>query len=57
MANSTATEVSGTGWQSGINSEVRFAAWIAAMRATPSTSPFFAVPVATSARVSGFMRM
>ncbi len=54
---STATEVSGTGWQSGISSEVRLAAWIAAMRATPSTSPFFAVPERTMARVSGFMRM
>ena len=27
------------------------------MRATPITSPFFAVPSRTSARVAGFMRM
>ena len=38
------TRVIGSGWQSGISSAVRFAAWIAAMRATPITSPFFAVP-------------
>ena len=38
--NSTATRVSGNGCASGIRSAVRFAAWIAAMRATPSTSPF-----------------
>ena len=38
---STATRVIGSGWHSGISSAVRLAAWIAAMRATPITSPFF----------------
>src|SRR6185295_5905840 len=55
--NSTLTEVSATGWQSGTSSEVFFAAWIAAMRATPSTSPFLAVPDATISSVAGSMRM
>ena len=32
------------GWQSGIELGVRLAPWIAAMRATPSTSPFLALP-------------
>ena len=34
-------------------SEVRFAAMIPAIRATPSTSPFAAVPALTSASVAG----
>ena len=49
--------VSGNGWQSGISSAVRFGAWIAAMRATPSTSPFFAVPASTNSNVAGSMRI
>ena len=36
---------------------VRLAAWIAAMRATPSTSPFFALPPAMAASVAGCMRI
>src|SRR5260221_4599100 len=55
--NSTAIEAIETGWHSGINSEVRFAAWIPAMRATPSTSPFFAFPASTRASDAGFMRI
>src|SRR6185437_12273210 len=57
IENSTATEVSGTGWHSGTSSEVRLAAWIAATRATPSTSPFFAPPDSTRASVAGSMRI
>jgi hypothetical protein len=56
-ANSTATRVSGSGWHSGTSSAVRLLAWMAAMRAMPSTSPFLAVPLATRARVAGSMRM
>src|SRR5258708_36485018 len=56
-AKSTTIEVIATGWQRGINSEVRLAAWIAAMRATPRTSPFFAVPEVTRASVAGRMRV
>src|SRR3954471_24825407 len=56
-SNSTPTRVREMGWASGINSGVRFAAWIAAMRATPSTSPFFARPAATSRKVAGFIEM
>ncbi len=47
----------GSGWQSGISSAVRFAAWIAAIRATPITSPFFAVPDAINRSVSGRIRI
>src|SRR6478672_8951650 len=54
---STATEVSGTGWHRGINSEVRFAAWMPATRATPKTSPFFEFPSRTRAKVAGSMRI
>src|SRR5690349_22475828 len=46
-ANSAATRVSAIGCASGISAAVRFAAWIAAIRATPSTSPFFAPPSTT----------
>src|SRR6185503_77641 len=49
---STSTTVSGSGWQSGISSPVRFAAWIPAMRATVRASPFGSDPrraVATGA--------
>src|ERR1700749_5048247 len=39
MAPSTPTKDSATGWQRGMSSEVRLAAWIPAIRATPMTSP------------------
>src|SRR6185295_19446573 len=55
--NSTATLVKASGWQSGIKSDVRFAAWIAAMRATPSTSPFLASPASICCNVAGCMRI
>jgi hypothetical protein len=48
--------VSGSEWASGISSSVRLAAWIAAIRATPATSPFGASPAATRAAASGDMR-
>ena len=40
-----------SGWQSGINSCVRLAAMMPAMRAAPSTSPFLASPLRTMSRV------
>src|SRR4051795_10072953 len=39
-----------------MSSPVRFAAWMPAMRAVPSTSPFGASPAATVAAVAGAMR-
>src|ERR1039457_1405174 len=56
-SNSAPTRVSARGCASGIRSAVRFAAWIAARRATPSTSPFFAVPSWIRRRVAACMRM
>ena len=56
MANCTSTWVSGSGWASGIRSAVRLAAWMAAIRATPATSPFGASPAATRAAASGDIR-
>ena len=53
---STSTKVSGSGCASGISSSVRLAAWMPAIRAVPSTSPFGASPRATIAAVSGLMR-
>src|SRR6266436_1532676 len=50
---STAMFETGRGWQSGINSCVRFAAMMPAMRAAPSTSPFFALPASTRSSVFG----
>ena len=47
----------GSGWHSGTSSAVRLLPWMAAMRATPSTSPFFAVPAVIRASVAGCMRM
>ena len=47
--------VSASGWHSGISSSVRLAAWMPAIRAVPSTSPFGASPAATAAAVSGVM--
>ena len=43
------------GWQSGIMSAVRLAAWMPAMRAAPSTSPLVMALLATLPVVSGFM--
>lgn len=57
VSNDTVTRVMGSGWHSGIRSEVRLLAWMAAMRATPSTSPFLAVPPVISASVAGCMRI
>src|SRR5436190_6872896 len=54
---SMVTELIGTGWHKGMSSEVFLAAWIAAMRATPRTSPFFEVPERTRASVVAFMRI
>ena len=56
MAISGSTWVSGREWQSGISSSVRLAAWMAAMRATATTSPFGLSPRATRAAASGDMR-
>src|SRR5215208_2948458 len=53
---STSTNESGSGWQSGISSAVRFAAWIPAIRAVPTTSPFGASPRAIAAAVSADIR-
>ena len=52
MRNTTATRVSGSGWHNGIKSAVRFEAWMAAMRATASTSPLRASPARTRSSVS-----
>ena len=54
---STLTFVSGSGWHSGMSSLVRLVAMMPAMRATPSTSPFFTVPLSTAANASAFMVM
>src|ERR1041385_4823102 len=48
---SSSTLVSASGWQSGINSCVFFAAMMPAMRAAPSTSPFLASPLSTRSSV------
>src|SRR5262249_27661470 len=53
---STSTPSSGSGWQSGIHSPVRFAACTAAIRAVAKTSPFATVPSAMRASVAGAMR-
>ena len=45
------------GWQSGTSSAVRLAPWIAAIRATPITSPFLALPDSISISVSGRIRI
>ena len=52
---STLTFVRGSGWHSGMSSLVRLVAMMPAMRATPSTSPFFTVPLCTAAKASAFM--
>lgn len=41
------------GWASGIRSAVRFTAWMPAMRATASASPFFRVELARAVYVEG----
>ncbi|MCY1202547.1 hypothetical protein D3C87_772040 [compost metagenome] len=56
-AKATATRVSASGWHSGIRSLVFLAAWMPAMRAMPSTSPFLAVPDSISASVAGCISM
>src|SRR3569832_471507 len=57
ISKSTATRVSASGWHSGIRSLVFLAAWMPAMRAMPSTSPFFAVPDSIRASVAGCISM
>src|SRR5574343_107722 len=52
---STATRVRAMGWHKGMRSLVRLAPMMPARRATPSTSPFLAVPDWTNARVAGSM--
>src|SRR5690554_248162 len=52
-----ATLESERAWQRGISSWVRLAAWMPAMRAVASTSPLGRPPSASSARVSGCIRM
>ena len=56
-SNSICTLVSGSGWHRGISSLVRLAAMMPAMRATPSTSPFWAVPSRTAAKAAAFIVM
>ena len=51
----TSMPVSGSGWQSGISSCVRFAAMMPAICAVVSTSPFAAPPETMSASVSALM--
>ena len=53
----TATFVSASAWHSGMSSDVRLAAWIAAIRATPRTSPFAADPARIEANVAGCITM
>ena len=56
-AKATATRVSASGWHSGIRSLVFLAAWMPAMRAMPSTSPFLALPDSISASVLASISM
>ena len=56
MRKLTSTEPTSSGWQSGMRSAVRLAAWMPATRATASTSPLVIAPRATSEVVSGFMK-
>src|SRR3954471_11013878 len=49
------TAPTSSGWHSGIMSEVRFAAWMPATRATDSTSPFLISRLAMAAVVSARM--
>src|SRR3954454_17475888 len=51
----TSTNDSGRGWQSGMRSAVRLAAWMPARRAVEATSPLGASPRATAAAVSALM--
>src|SRR5215207_9961165 len=51
----TSTKLSASGWHSGISSAVRLAAWIPAIRAVPTTSPFGPSPRATAVAVAGVM--
>ena len=54
---STLTFVRGSGWHSGMSSLVRLVAMIPAMRATPSTSPFFHGAALHSGECLGVMVM
>src|SRR3954465_5719029 len=56
-ARSTVTEAIGNGWQSGIRSDVRLAAMMPAMRATPSASPLASAPSPVAASASADMAM
>ena len=56
MLTSTSTNDSGRGWQSGISSAVRLAAWIPAIRAVADTSPLGSSPRSTAAAVAGAIR-
>ena len=47
----------GSGWHRGISSLVRLTAMMPATRATPSTSPFFAVPSTMARIVSALTRI
>src|SRR3954447_19213475 len=49
------TDPTSSGWHRGIMSAVRLAAWMPAIRATASTSPFFTSRLAIAIVVSGFM--
>ena len=53
-SNSTSHFVMAIGWQSGISIELFFAPMIPAILATPSTSPFLAVPVDTALYTASF---
>ena len=54
--NETSTPVIRNGWHSGIRSGVRFVARMPAVRATPSTSPFGALPSRITRSVAGAIR-
>ena len=51
----TSSDARAIGWQRGISSQVRLAAWMAAMRATASTSPLAAWPLSTALSTAGAM--
>src|SRR5579884_4487556 len=55
MVKFTWTEPTSNGWHMGMRSAVRFAAWIPAILAVPSTSPLVMALLATLAVVSGAM--
>src|SRR5262245_31119685 len=53
---SISTLLTASGWHNGISSWVFLAAMMPAMRATPSTSPFLALPERTRSSVAALMR-